>query len=370
MNETPVLQPSEGAPMEQKIKLELYKKIILVLAICTIGYAASYFALGAFLTSLTLVAAVAIMNPVILYLDRLEYHTASRLIFIANLLFKINCIAWTLGNKFHLNTEISYIPIMMTSMMIFEEHEKKEFWAGVTLAISAWALARFGPVPTLPSSWGPTTFPVEAFNTLNASGTLIITAIFLNSYAEKIAKSQDLLQIANHQLEELSTRDGMTGLFNFRHFKGLLKIEHERSKRYNASYSLIFLDIDFFKKYNDRNGHPAGDRLLQKFASVVIENLRNIDIPFRYGGEEFIVICPATPKAGALMVAERIRLAIEELDFEFSKFQPRGKLTVSAGVSTYPNDALTPELLLQAADTAVYTSKEQGRNRVTPAPRS
>lgn len=173
------------------------------------------------------------------------------------------------------------------------------------------------------------------------------------------------LQAANIRLEQISTTDEMTGLYNFRHFKTLLQGEHERAYRYKSPYAIIFFDLDYFKKYNDRNGHPAGDRLLKLYAAILLKCCRITDIPARYGGEEFVVICPNTTQEGAFVLAERIRSTVESTEFEFSKFQPEGKLTVSVGVASYPVNGTTPDAILKASDVAVYQSKHDGRNRIT-----
>jgi len=191
---------------------------------------------------------------------------------------------------------------------------------------------------------------------------------FRREAEQKIKELVNQLQTTNALLHEMSIHDELTGLFNFRHFKKMLESEHQRALRFKTPYSLIFFDLDYFKKYNDQNGHPAGDRVLKHFASILIESSRINDFPCRYGGEEFIMICPATPKAGAITLAERVRVDTQQMNFEFSKFQPTGALTVSAGVATYPDDALTTDMLLKAADQSAYSSKEKGRNQVSSAP--
>ncbi|MEO5968662.1 MAG: GGDEF domain-containing protein [Bdellovibrionia bacterium] len=176
------------------------------------------------------------------------------------------------------------------------------------------------------------------------------------------------LKTANSKLELLSTTDEMTGLSNFRSFKTQLEKDHERAQRFKVPYGIAFFDIDHFKKYNDRNGHPAGDRLLRKFSEIFKNCCRNTDLPARYGGEEFVVICTETDSAGALVLAERVRKEVESTQFEFSSFQPLGKLTVSVGVASFPNNGATSKEVLNAADKAVYHSKENGRNQVSVAP--
>lgn len=172
---------------------------------------------------------------------------------------------------------------------------------------------------------------------------------------------------AERRLEELATTDGMTGLTNYRQFCKAMAIEHERSGRYESPYSVVFCDIDHFKQYNDKNGHPAGDELLRSFARVLEKCVRATDVAARYGGEEFVVLCPETDLKSALIVGERIRTAVEKFAFENGEKQPLGKVTVSIGLASFPDCGATWEEVLKAADGALYKSKEAGRNRVTLA---
>jgi diguanylate cyclase (GGDEF)-like protein/PAS domain S-box-containing protein len=202
----------------------------------------------------------------------------------------------------------------------------------------------------------------------DGSTVLQILARDVSFKREAEAKLQVLLkelQAANAKLEVLSTVDEMTGLFNFRHFKSELLKEHVRSTRFSHPYVIVFCDIDHFKSYNDRNGHPAGDRLLKQFADTLKQTCRSSDLIARYGGEEFAVICPGIDSRGGAIAAERIRSAVERTAFEFSEFQPLGRVTCSVGVASFPDHAATPDLVLKAADEAVYQSKAKGRNRVT-----
>jgi diguanylate cyclase (GGDEF)-like protein len=169
----------------------------------------------------------------------------------------------------------------------------------------------------------------------------------------------------NRKLEELSITDEMTRVANFRRFKQLLALEHDRAERLGAAYSLIFCDIDHFKAYNDRNGHPSGDELLRNFAAILKESCRLIDVVARYGGEEFVVLCPDTEERGATALAERLRMSIQAAQFADVKSQPLGFLSMSVGVASFPMNARTQDEVLKKADLCVYHSKAMGRNRVT-----
>jgi diguanylate cyclase (GGDEF)-like protein len=167
-------------------------------------------------------------------------------------------------------------------------------------------------------------------------------------------------------LRDMATSDGLTGLFNFRHFRGELEKAVKSAARFGRPVSLIMADVDWFKHYNDTNGHAAGDQCLKKVAEVFMKNAREVDISARYGGEEFAVILPETSKDGALKLAERLRAKLEEETVPFEALQPNGAVTMSLGVASYPDDAQDPQSLVEAADKALYKAKEKGRNTVWP----
>jgi len=163
---------------------------------------------------------------------------------------------------------------------------------------------------------------------------------------------------AEHQLREYAERDALTGVFNRRKFYEVLEQEKERAVRYARSLSLIMFDIDHFKAVNDTYGHAAGDTVLKATASVVADHIRKADVLGRIGGEEFAVAATETTAESALVLAEKIRCAIEMTVHEHT-----GKITVSIGVSTYDN-GLTLDEFFRRADKALYAAKNNGRNRV------
>lgn len=177
---------------------------------------------------------------------------------------------------------------------------------------------------------------------------------------------QAAVAINNAQLYELAVTDGLTKLFIHRYFQQKLQSEIRRSDRYNHKTSVIITDIDHFKKFNDTYGHQIGDFVLAEVARLMKKSVREIDICCRYGGEEFSVILPETDEKGAYALAERVRQAIEQHEFKDPKGQVH-KVTISVGVSTYPENAKERALLIKAADQALYQSKEGGRNRTTSA---
>ncbi len=166
------------------------------------------------------------------------------------------------------------------------------------------------------------------------------------------------------EMKKLAERDELTGLYNYRAFRKELEKEVSRSLRYGKVFSLVMFDIDYFKNYNDNNGHDMGNVVLHSVGSILRKATRKTDFPARFGGEEFIVILPETGKGGALVFAERIRAIIENKHFPGEEKQPDGKLTVSGGVAEFPSDGDTPEKIIKAVDIAAYKAKENGRNRI------
>ncbi len=161
---------------------------------------------------------------------------------------------------------------------------------------------------------------------------------------------------------QLAITDSLTELYNFGYFWDRLKEERARAERYQRLLSLVLVDIDHFKHYNDHNGHPAGNEVLRRISRIMSEESREVDIVARYGGEELVIFSPESNRRHAFLLAERIRQRIADTLFPFRQSQPGGRLTVSAGVATYPVDADTEESLVHCADQALYAAKDQGRN--------
>ncbi len=170
----------------------------------------------------------------------------------------------------------------------------------------------------------------------------------------------------HEEAEERSVRDALTGLYNVRRLQARLSEEVLRAERYGRELSFLMLDIDRFKRYNDTYGHLQGDRVLRQVADTVSRRVRTVDQVFRYGGEEICVLLPETPRAQALLVAERIRLAVAGCPAGEGD-RDVGRVTVSIGVASFPGDAAGPRELIARADEALYRAKAQGRNRVAAA---
>lgn len=210
---------------------------------------------------------------------------------------------------------------------------------------------------------------------LIAKGEVIGVINITNKKHDKLFNQKDLefitslanqaaIAIDNAKLYELATKDGMTKLYIYRHFYTLLENEIRRCSRYKRNMSLIIMDIDNFKKINDTYGHLTGDLILKRLASTLQETVRKIDIPARYGGEEFVVILPETDKKDGCVIAERIRKNISQIEVKVNETEMLSP-TVSVGIAQYSTDGQEAKELINAADTALYFSKHNGKNMVS-----
>jgi len=179
----------------------------------------------------------------------------------------------------------------------------------------------------------------------------------------ELAAANERLSALNRELEELSITDALTKVYNRRYFSERIRQEIKRVSRYGTTVSLLMIDIDFFKKVNDTWGHQAGDAVLSGVAGLIKDKLRATDLLARYGGEEFCLLATGTDKAGAQVLAERVRAMVQNAVFEHGGNSIA--VTISIGVSTWePSFGENPDELVRRADAALYRAKEQGRNRV------
>lgn len=177
------------------------------------------------------------------------------------------------------------------------------------------------------------------------------------------------MSIRNAQLytetKKLACTDGLTSLYNHRQFKQMSKEELARARRYNKKMSMIMFDIDNFKLFNDRYGHPAGDKVLAAIGRIVKQTLRDCDLAFRYGGEEFVALLPETGITAAKTAANRIATAIRENSPRFlAEIAPDHVVTVSTGVAAYPRDGKDETSLLHVVDELLYKAKALGKDRI------
>ncbi len=183
---------------------------------------------------------------------------------------------------------------------------------------------------------------------------------------EYLTRLQDRLRMANDSLRELSYIDALTGAANRRHFDQFITEEWARAVRNNRSLSILMVDIDGFKPYNDNYGHQSGDEVLRKVSEALSSAIhRSVDFLCRYGGEEFVIVLPDTSQLGAARVAEKVRAAVEELKIphEYSEVVPVVTISVGAA-SEQPRAGMDPEHLVDKADRALYRAKQLGKNRV------
>jgi diguanylate cyclase (GGDEF)-like protein len=204
-------------------------------------------------------------------------------------------------------------------------------------------------------------------------GVLDIESEKLNAFSERdirmfsVFASQAAIAIENARLynetKEMSLTDSLTNIANRRHFDLILENELKRGRGYSRSVSLAMIDLDHFKEFNDRYGHPAGDQLLIYVARKLKDTVRDTDLVARYGGEEFVIIFPETGSGPAFKVCERVRMAVENAHITLKKYGRVG-ITISIGLATYPQSAQSAQELIQKADLALYRAKKLGRNRV------
>jgi len=210
---------------------------------------------------------------------------------------------------------------------------------------------------------GADDFITKPFNKLELLAR-VKSLLRIKTLHDALQEKVRLLEQAKERLRELAVTDGLTGLNNYRCFKDYLLQELRRAERHQTEVSLIMVDIDYFKNYNDTHGHLAGDQVLRDIARLMHDNIRNIDFAARYGGEEFAIVLSGTPHDSARVVAEKLRLLVEKQPYPKQEMQPNGNLTVSMGVATFPQDGKTAEKLIECADKRLYRAKSEGRNRV------
>lgn len=171
------------------------------------------------------------------------------------------------------------------------------------------------------------------------------------------------LQEANRELQHQNRRDPLTGIYNRKTWHRAASIEHERSVRHNHVYSVLMIDVDYFKRFNDSRGHQQGDDCLVRIATCLSRTTRAMDVVARYGGEEFIVLCPETRFDNAARLVERVRQAVWDLNIHHPASPVSERVTISCGVAAGPGDEL--DTVIEKADASLYAAKADGRNRVS-----
>lgn len=194
-------------------------------------------------------------------------------------------------------------------------------------------------------------------NDLVLLSALFVTAFILGMYV-------DIEREHSKELKNLANIDELTGLYNHRYFQEFLQKSIDNADKEKQEVSLLFMDIDYFKNFNDINGHQAGDLLLKEISQIMKSCIRGSDVVARYGGEEFAAILPNTTENNAVKIGERIRSSIQNTYFKGQENQPDKNITISIGVSSYPKKAINKHQLINTADDALYRAKSFNRNRV------
>jgi two-component system cell cycle response regulator len=202
-------------------------------------------------------------------------------------------------------------------------------------------------------------------------GTLVVGSRRRDVFEREAARQLEVIamQVADallrarlfEQTEQLASTDGLTGVQNHRTFQARLDEQLAFAQRYGKQLSVVICDVDRFKSVNDAHGHPVGDLVLRGVAQIISAEARATDVVARYGGEEFAVVMPETDGAGALVIAERIRIRLEEATFPTERGPVR--VTLSLGVATFPGDGKDKARLVEVADACLYHAKRSGRNR-------
>ena len=192
----------------------------------------------------------------------------------------------------------------------------------------------------------------------------LTSALRVTELHRRLAVQNEELEQLNRMLFEQSRQDPLTSLGNRLRLREDLQVLHSRADRYGHSYAVVLCDVDFFKAYNDRYGHLAGDDVLKQVAATLSSGVRTGDTAYRFGGEEFLLVLPEQDAEAATAITERLRQAVEDLRILHADGLPLGVVTVSAGVAVSA-EAGDADGLLKAADRALYAAKESGRNRVS-----
>ncbi len=210
-------------------------------------------------------------------------------------------------------------------------------------------------------------YPLSLTFEAAVAGSAFVISVYAGFVFRRLRAERLEMRDLRERLSAMALTDPLTQLPNRRHYEDVLNAELDRVRRYGGTCSVAMVDVDSFKHYNDTFGHLAGDNALRELADVMRHEFRLHDMVSRYGGEEFALLMVNTGKANALPILERLRVDVQEHPFRGRDIQPSGRLTVSAGLASFPEDGTTYDELMKKADDALYEAKRAGRNRVCVA---
>ncbi len=209
--------------------------------------------------------------------------------------------------------------------------------------------------------------PFESLELISNTASRALESLMLarerDLLVASLTRNNAELERLNKFFRELAIRDGLTGLYNHRYFHEALSGEVDRARRYERELSVLFIDVDYFKAFNDTHGHQKGDELLKELAELLEARVRETDVVARWGGEEFVIMAPETGASDAAEMAESLRQSVADHPFPDRETQPAERITVSIGVATLLSNG-TDKSLVFRADKAVYEAKAKGRNAV------
>jgi diguanylate cyclase (GGDEF)-like protein/putative nucleotidyltransferase with HDIG domain len=285
------------------------------------------------------------------YIDRIlpnqKPNIITGLLFISNLLIISLVTYYSAFNNLNLKS-LYFIPVMLAALS-----NHKEFRYAIT---SICAIAIFVVDYLNPNLLSTSTYVFD-------SNLILIGILFLANWL--IGGLRDIDYETEQYLQTLANYDGLTGLVNHRYFQEKLDNEIQEASLNKQNFSLIIADLDYFKLYNDTYGHQSGDEVLRQVGQILKEETEEIGFAARYGGEEFAVVLPGFSKKEAVKVAQQLCQRISNFNFYGAETQPRGKLTISCGVATYPDSAVTKKELIRAADQALYQAKNLSKNNIS-----
>jgi diguanylate cyclase (GGDEF)-like protein len=204
----------------------------------------------------------------------------------------------------------------------------------------------------------------EKLTSMVAFNMILLFTYFISSYLSKnLRENEKKIQDLLKRTQEISVTDALTNLYNQTYFFILFRLQLKKALRYHSAFSVIIFNIDHFKDYNDKNGFLKGSDVLHQVANIMRKCFRTSDVLAKYGGDEFVIILSESDKVGAFLAAERLREAVKEENFKGGRQQPEGKVTLSLGISNFPEHGSSVEELMDHAAKALYWAKKNGRNK-------